>query len=101
MITFYLDTNIEIEVGDIIQLANPYRKCKFKEKTQTIRLISNTGKSVWYNDKRTNNKCKCGRCLDLERTKGRVNITLDKIKLFQKGSEKLREDKLKLLLKEN
>lgn len=97
--SFYHNTNIEVEVGDFIKIAKPYRKCKYKSKVFQINSISNSGKSVWYNDNRTNNKCFCGHCIELKHS-SKVNIILEEITLHQKLKEKKREDKLKVLLKE-
>lgn len=97
---FYHNTHIEIEPGDIIKLVQPYKKCKFKDMSFIVDRLSHSGKSIWFYDKRTNVKCKCGRCQDLYNNKGNVNIDLCEIKLHMKKSEIERERKLKTLLKE-
>lgn len=96
--SFYHNSNIEIEVGDYIKINHPYRKCKYKDIVRVIDSISNSGKSVWYSDNRTNNKCVCGRCIEI-RNESKVNIVIEEIKLYQKKADKEREIKLKYLLK--
>lgn len=95
---FYKDTNIEIEVGDYIKLSNYSRKCKYKDKIYRIDSITNSGLGLWIVDNRTNNKCNCNDCIGISK-EGKRCITLIGIILQQKGVEKIREDKIKRLLK--
>ena len=108
---FYHNTNIEIQIGDFIKIAEPFRKCKYKKMVHKIIDVSKSGKSVWYSDNRTNNKCDCGRCIKLklnnticlpiEELNNTICLPIEEVKLHMKVQEKEREIKLKQLLKED
>lgn len=88
---------MEVGIGDLFKITSPFKNCKYKYKVFKIIEVSHSKKSVWYQDNRTNNKCRCNRCVDVVNNQ-RYVINIDDITIYMSASEKSREDKLKKLL---
>lgn len=90
---------MNIEKGDFIKIKS-YKKCNYKNKEYEVYSLSNTGKSLWIKDSRTNIKCRCGRCLkSINNKSGNVILHLNEVELYMKKKQKIRNQKLKYLLK--
>ena len=78
--------NIDFEIGDtfIINwklIKKKYHSvfiCKDSEKVFQIKRFSKSGLSVYFDDNRTNKKCKCSICGDkrIEKSIGKIDIIL-------------------------
>ncbi len=96
---YYTDTNIEVEPGDLIKwIKANSKKCKYRDKIYTISKLSKASMSVWFDNPRTNNKCRCHICRGLLGYNS-INVGISNIKLHTKGLTKKRNDKIKRLLK--
>lgn len=94
-----------MEIGDVFiinKLKGSFYICKDPNKKFIIQSFSKSGLSVYYVDDRTNIKCRCSNC----RTDPYSNkyervrcIGISQIKIVEKRLERLRDQKLKRLLK--
>lgn len=101
-----------MEIGDVFVIGNPfegrnrksksggfyYYKCKTPDKRFIIKRFSGSKLTIYYDDKRTNNGCRCNHCnskplIDFEKSVNSNSIVIVESKL-----ERLRDLKLKLLL---
>ncbi len=93
------------EIGDIFIIKkdkNKIRPCKYQNKRFEIKKVSKSGETIYYDDLRTNIKCKCSICnpscktgrspKEVERT-----INLSQIEIVEKRDQYQRNLKLKLL----
>lgn len=61
-----MDKDIDIEVGDLFVITRKgryrNRPCPYADKVFVVKSITNSGLSVYYEDGRTNIRCKCINC---------------------------------------
>jgi len=90
------------EIGDVFIIVNGERNgnkpCLFANKTFRIKSFGGKNDSiVYYDDNRTNGKCRCRNCYNSPKIN--KSIPVHQIKVVQKGKARDRELKLKLLIK--
>lgn len=90
----------KFEIGDIFVIRDPYKKrkyyysCKNPNKEFSIKRITQSRLSVYYDDLRTNNSCKCHNC---DQNKIERCISVNCIYIVETKKERQRHLKLKKL----
>jgi hypothetical protein len=86
---------MNFEIGDsFVIIDTPYFKYNCKDKKSfIIKSFSKSGLSVYYNDTRTNKKCRCNNCVKLETIKciGVCNIELVATRMQRERDQKLKK----------
>jgi len=98
-----------VEIGDVFiinKLKGSFYICKDPNKKFIIQSFSKSGLSVYYVDARTNIKCRCSNCRtwpDYDSYSNKFEkvrcIGISQIKIVEKRLERLRDQKLKRLLR--
>lgn len=89
-----------MEIGDRFVIRNSYNKrkyyytCKNPNKEFTIKRITQSKLSVYYDDLRTNNSCKCYNC-NQDKTERCIGVSC--IYIVESKKERDRNLKLKIL----
>ena len=96
-----------MEIGDVFVIDNPYKgkrrnkevnyhySCKTPDKRFIIKRFSGTGLTIYYDDNRTNNPCKCNHCSGPRIEK---SINWDKVLIVETKAQRERDLKLILIL---
>ena len=107
-----MDKDIDIEVGDLFVITRKGRqgllRCPYADKVFVVKSFTNTGLGVYYDDNRTNIRCKCINCskvyirrYDEEGGSSKVevprSIGVNDIKVVEKRLARERDIKIKLL----
>jgi hypothetical protein len=107
-----MDKDIDIEVGDLFVITRKgrhrNRPCPYADKVFVVKSFTNTGLGVYYDDNRTNIRCKCINCskvyirrYDEEGGWSKVevprSIGVNDIKVVEKRLARERDIKIKLL----
>ena len=84
-----------MEIGDVFVIVNNTNvKCKYPNKRFIIKGFSGTGLTVYYDDNRTNNNCKCIFC----EKKIKKDIYHSLINIVETKAQRERDLKLKIIL---